>query len=68
MFSYGMIPRINEPTRATRYTPTSIYHMITNYIMNTNIKLAITKEDISDHFPVLFVTKFNVDVNIKTEK
>ena len=68
MFSYGMIPRINEPTRATRYTPTSIYHMITNYIINTKIKLSIIKADISNHFPLLFVTKLNVDVNIKTGK
>ena len=63
-----MIPRINEPTRATRYTSTLIYHMITNYIINTKIKLAIIKADISDLFPILFVTKLNVDVNIKTEK
>ena len=63
-----MIPRINEPTRATRYIPTSIYHMIANYIINTKIKLAIIKADISDLFPILFVTKLNVDVNIKTEK
>ena len=63
-----MIPRINEPTRAARYTPTLIYHMITNYIINTKIKLAIIKADISDLFPILFVTKLNVDVNIKTEK
>ena len=63
-----MIPRINEPTRATRYTPTLIYHMITNYIINTKIKLAIIKADISDLFPILFVTTLNVDVNIKTEK
>ena len=40
----------------------------TNSIINTEINSAIIKADISDHFPILFVGKVNVDVSIKTEK
>ena len=36
-------------------------------IVNTEIKSAIIKADISDPFPILFVAEVNVDVNIKTE-
>ena len=42
--------------------------MFTNYIKNTEIKSAIIKADISDHFPILFVARVKVDVNIKTEQ
>ena len=68
MFRCGMVPVINKPTRVTRYTTTAIDHMFTNSIINTEIKSAIIKTDISDHFPILFVAKVNVDVNIKTEQ
>ena len=63
-----MVPVINKPTRVTRYTATGIDQMFTNSIINTEIKPAIIKEDISDHFPILFVAKVKVDVNIKTEQ
>ena len=39
-----------------------------NSVVNTEIKSAITEADISDPFPILFVAKENVDVNIKTEQ
>ena len=68
LFRCIMVPLINKPTGATRYTTTSIDHMLTNSIINTEIKSAIIKADISDDFPILFVTKVNVDVNIKTEQ
>ena len=60
-----MVPVINKLTRVTRYTATVIDCMFTNSIINTEIKSAIIKTDISDHFPVLFVAKVSVDVNIK---
>ena len=68
MLRCGMVPIINKPTRVTRYTATAIDHMFTNSIINTEIKSAIIKADISDHFPILFVAKVKVDVNIKTEQ
>ena len=66
MFHCGMVPVINKPARLTRYTVTAIDHMFTNSIINTEIKSAIIKAVTSDHFPILFVAKVNVDVNIKT--
>ena len=63
-----MVPIINKPTRVKRYTATAIDHMFANSIINTEIKSAIIKADISDHFPILFVAKVKVDFNIKTEQ
>ena len=62
MFCCGMVPAINKPTRFTRYTATVIDHIFTNSIINTKIKSAIIKVDISDHFPILFVAKVKVNV------
>ena len=42
--------------------------MFTNSIIKTEVKSAIIKPDVSDHFPVLFVAKVKLDVNIKTEQ
>ena len=63
-----MVPVINKSTRVTRYTTTATDHMFTNSLINTEIKSAIIKADISDHFPTLFVAKVKVDVNIKIEQ
>ena len=52
-----MVPVINKPTRVTRYTATANDHMFTNSIINTEIKSAIIKADISDHFPILLLLK-----------
>ena len=68
MFPCGMVPVINKPTRVTRYTVTAINNVFTNSNINTEIKSAVIKADISDHFPILFVAKVKVDVNIKTEQ
>ena len=68
MFRCGVVPEINKPTRVTRYTATVIDHMLTNSIIKIEIKSAIIKADISDHFPILFATKVKPDVNIKTEQ
>ena len=68
MFRCGMVPTINKPTRVKRYTATAIVHIFTNSIINTEIKSALIKADISDHFPILFVAKVNNDVSIRTEQ
>ena len=58
MFRFGMIPTMNKPTRVKRHTATTIGHVFTNTIMdNIEIKTAIVKADISDHFPIIFATK-----------
>ena len=68
MFRCGMVPVINKPTRVTKYTAPAIDNMFKISIINTEIKSANLKADISDHFPKLFVAKVKVDVNIKTEQ
>ena len=68
MFRCGMIPVIIKPTRVTAHTAAAIDPMFTNSIINTEIKSAIIKVDISDHFPILFVAKVKVEVNIRTEQ
>ena len=63
-----MVPVINKPTHVTKYTATAIDHMVTNSVINPEVKVAFLKTDISDHFPILVVSKVRVDVNIKTEQ
>ena len=60
-----MIPTINKPTRVTRHTATAIDHVFTNTIMgNIEIKAAIVKTDILDHFPIIFSGKNKIDAEI----
>ena len=68
IFCCEMVPVNNKSTRVTIYTRTAIDHIFTNSLINTEIKSAIIKADISDHFPILFVAKVKVDVNIKIEQ
>lgn len=49
-----------------RYAATAIDNMLTNSIINIEIKSDIITADILISFPILFVAKVNVDVNIKT--
>ena len=51
-----MIPTLNKPTRVTRKTTASIDHILTNSFIDTIFKTAIFKCDISDRFPVCFMT------------
>ena len=55
MFCYGMIATINKPTRVTASTATSINHIKTNVIIDTDFKTRILKSCISDHFAVMQV-------------
>ena len=60
-----MIPTINKPTRVTRHTATATDHVFTNTIMGSiEIKAAIVKTDILDHFPIIFATKNKIDAEI----
>ena len=59
-----MILTINKPTRVTRHTVTAIDHVFTNTIMdNIEIKAAIVKTYITDHFPIIFATKSKIDAD-----
>ena len=50
-----MIRTINNPSRVTRKTATPTDHILTNHIINLNIKTPIFKIDILDHFPVCII-------------
>ena len=58
MFEFSMIPTINKPTRVTKHTATAIDNIITNCIINSNFKSARVKTDLSEHFPIIFITEF----------
>lgn len=67
MLWFGMIPMISKPTSVTRHTATGINHLFTNTIMNNiEIKTAIVKTDISDHFLIIFVTKRKIDAKFSS--
>ena len=55
MFEFSMMPTINEPTRVTKHTATTIDNIITNCIKNSDYKSAIVKTDLPDHFPIIFI-------------
>ena len=50
MFQFGLLPATNKPTRITKDTISTLYHMITNTIINKKFQTAILTVDISDHF------------------
>ena len=43
-------------------------HVVTISIVNIEIKAAIRKANISDHFPILFVAKTNPDASNKAKQ
>ena len=56
-----MIPIIRKPVRVTKKTATSIDHIITNSFVENTFKTAISKSDVSDHFPVcIFIPSANL--------
>ena len=57
IYQNGMIPTINKPTRVTRKTATAIDHILTNFFVDTVFKTVIFKSDISDHFPICFLSQ-----------
>ena len=60
MFCYNMIPFTNKPTQVTRHSANAIDHIITNSVTSHNdFKSAIIKNDLSDHFPIVFAIKSN---------
>ena len=47
-----MIPTINKPTMVGKNPATAINHIIANCIVDCKFKTAITKTDVTDHFPI----------------
>lgn len=50
-----MIPTINQPTRVTRKTARTIYHIVINCFAERVFQTAIFKGNISNHFPICFL-------------
>ena len=62
LFSYGMIPIINKPTRVTNKSATAIDNIFINSLYNNSLETGIIKTDISDHFPI-FMAINNFDLS-----
>ena len=63
-FSHNFIPIINKPTHVTNHNATIIDHILTNSF-DRKIDTGILKVDISDHFPIFFISK---SINVKTSQ
>ena len=61
IFAHSFIPLINKPTRISRNNATLIDHILTNTFMSEKYLTGIIKTDISDHFPVFFVTDTEIN-------
>ena len=63
MFCYNMIPFTNKPTQVTRHSANAIDHIITNSVNSVtghnDFISAMTKTDLSDHFPIVLTIKTN---------
>ena len=66
IFAHGFIPVINKPTRISKNNATVIDHLLTNKFINENYSTGIIKTDISDHFPVFFITETEVNKKEKS--
>ena len=63
-FSHNFMPIINKPTCVTNHNETIIDHILTNSF-HSKIDIRILNVDISDHFPIFFISK---SINVKTSK
>ena len=55
IYQNSFIPTVNKLTRVTRKTATTIDHILTNLLVNTNFKTLVFKIDISNHLPICFL-------------
>ena len=62
VFSHNFIPIINKATHVTNHHSSIIDHILTNSF-DSKIDTRIFKVDISDHFPLFFISK---SINVKT--
>ena len=60
-YQNGMIPTIKKPARVTKKTATSIDHITTNSFVENTFKTAMSKSDVSNHFPIcIFIPSANL--------
>ena len=57
LYSYGVFPQINKPTRVTSFSSTIIDNIFTN-VLSLNAKSGILCNDISDHLPIFYLAEY----------
>ncbi|XP_065660400.1 uncharacterized protein LOC136084231 [Hydra vulgaris] len=67
LLEYNLIPTINKATRVTKKSSTLLDNVITNNFHNSRFKTGIIKTDLTDHFPIFFITE-SVTLNNATHK
>ena len=58
VYSKGLIPVINRPTRVTDHSATLIDHIFTSHYTASNFYQGILVTDITDHYPIFHVAHF----------
>ena len=48
---------INKPTRVGKNSATAVDHIITDYVLTCDFKIAILKTDLTDYFPIVIALK-----------
>ena len=66
MFSYGMYPLIDKPSRITEYSHSLIDNIFTNEPEHNEFA-GLLINDISDHLPIFAITKCNIKVDTKED-
>ena len=64
LLSLSLFPLINRPTRLSNQHASIIDNIFTNAI-NKNINCGIVMEDISDHFPIFFISELEIKKPLK---
>ena len=67
MFSHSFIPLINKPTRISKFNATVIDHILSNSFIDQNYLTGIVKTDISDHFPVFYLSETKINKSSETK-
>ena len=62
MFGCSMITIINKPTSVTKKTATATAQIFINSFTKAKFKTGIIKLNASDHFPIYFVTDYNIHI------
>ena len=57
LYSYGVFPKIDKPTRITAVSATLIDNIFTN-VLSSNAKCGVLCNDISDHLPIFYVSEY----------
>ena len=57
LYSYGVFPKVDKPTRITAVSTTLIDNIFTN-VISSNAKCGVLCNDISDHLPIFYVAEY----------